>query len=676
MHSETMTLNGQQVTLETGSIARQASGAVVLTAGDTVLLATVSCAKKPSHLPFMPLTCEWRNRYAAAGRIPGSRDRREARANELETLASRLVDRSVRPLFPEHWRYDTQVMVQPLSYDGEADVATLAITGASAALSVSDIPWQGPTAGVRVCQSGGELVAFPTAAQRAECSLDLLITCNRDGIVMIEGGGDEVAEDVVLEAFSLAQRAAQPILAALDGLKAKAAPSERPVPEAVRHPDVEARVAEAGREPLLEALQVSGKHERYKALDDAQERILEALGLGEETPDVAQRGVAKECVQGLKKTLIREGILAGKRLGGRAPDEIRQITGRAGWLPRCHGSSLFTRGETQAIMTCTLGRERDAQPIETLDGHHSQAFLLHYNFPPFCVNEVKPIRGPARREIGHGHLARRALAPLIPPAEKAPYTIRLESTITESNGSSSMATICSGSMALMDAGLPIERPVAGIAMGLVKEGEQVVVLSDILGDEDHVGDMDFKVGGTEAGVTAIQLDNKIGAVPEEVMQQALQQARAGRLHIIGEMAKVIAVPRAEMNPHAPRVATVQIQPNRIGDLIGPGGKHIKGLQADTNTQIDVGDEGLVRIFAQTAVELAEAKARVVDLTGVPEIGREYEARCVSVKDFGSFVRLFQGIDGLLHGVTLTEGEQLKVRVSGVNDRGKLVLERV
>ncbi len=674
MAVETVELNGRVVTLETGEVARQASGSVLLRDGETVLLAVVTAADRPTPLDYMPLTTEYRQKLAAAGRIPGGYERREGKANELEVLVSRLVDRSVRPFFADAWRYDTQLLLHPLSYDPASDLPILAILAAAAALNVSSVPWRVPLAAVRVGRHEGELVAFPSAEQRAaggDGALDMVVSCSDAGIVMVEGGADELPEATILEAFALAQQAARPLQEALIRLREAAGAPARPVPEEARDEALEARVAAALEAPLRSALEVVEKQARAAAVSAAIGEALASLELA----DDAARKAAGAAAQALEKRLIREGVLAGRRLGGRAPHEVRAITGRVGWLPRAHGSSLFTRGETQAIVTATLGTDRDAQRLETIDGMVEHRFLLHYNFPPFSVGEVRPIRGPGRREIGHGHLARRALLATLPSREAWAYTVRLESTITESNGSSSMATVCGGTLALLDAGVPLRRPVAGIAMGLVQEGEQVVVLSDILGDEDHVGDMDFKVAGTSEGVTAIQLDNKLGALPFEVMERALAQARAGRLKILDVMAGVLAAPRPEPSRYAPRMATVRIQPNRIGSLIGPGGATIKGIRQDTGCELDVSDDGRVAIYGPSGEALAQAVARVEDLTGLPEVGREYAGRVVATKEFGAFVRLFEGVEGLLEGSTLPPGSPVRVRVTGVNDRGKLMIQR-
>ncbi|MCA8922479.1 MAG: polyribonucleotide nucleotidyltransferase [Planctomycetes bacterium] len=664
-------LGEQTVSFEVGAIARQASGSVLVQADDATLFCVVTAASKPSSLPFMPLTVEYRHKFAAVGKIPGSYQRREARASDEEVLTSRLIDRSIRPFFPDAWRCETQVVAHPLSYEPEADFQVLLINAASLALTVSDVVWDGPVAAVRVVRHEGEVVAFPRAAVRAAADLDLIVTVNRAGIVMVEGGGNEVPEADVLRALVLAQEAALPLLDLQDRLREACGVPKRERPQEERDAELAARVAELATERLDAALDVVEKHPRYEALSALRAEVLAELD-----PEGERGDAVGEAFEALKKHVIRTRTVSGRRLGGRRPDEVREISGRAGWLKRCHGSSLFTRGETQAVVTCTLGATRDAQRLETLEGDVEDTFLLHYNFPPYSVGECRPMRGPGRREVGHGHLARRALLPLLPPASESPYTIRLESTITESNGSSSMATICGGSLAMLDAGLQLPRPVAGIAMGMVQEGDEVVVLSDILGDEDHVGDMDFKVGGTELGVTAIQLDNKLGAVPREVMERALEQARLGRLHILGEMAKVLAAPREALSAHAPKVATVQIEPQRIGILIGPGGKNIQGLQEETGTRVEVDDSGLVKIFSTDAAAIEVARQRVIDRCGIPRLGEDYEGRVTGVKHFGSFVRLFEGIEGLLPGVQLGQGDTVRVRVTGVNEEGKLQIQRV
>jgi polyribonucleotide nucleotidyltransferase len=678
---ETVTLGGREVTFETGGIARQASAAVLVSQGDTVLLGVVSAARKPSaHMSYMPLMTDYRQKLAAAGKIPGGYGKREGRANELETLISRLVDRSIRPFFPDAWRCDTQVLISPLSMDPDCDLAVLSIAAASAALNLSDVPWSVPMAGVRVTQSGDAApVAFPDLAAREAADLDFVASVSREGVVMLEGGAREASEEAVLAALSLASEAAAPLQECLDRLREKAGKPKRPAPAAPEPapelaplvPQLEERLAE----PLAKALEEVVKLERYEACDAVvQEAIEWAQAQRPEDPDGA-KALARDVFEGLKKKQIRAGIKAGKRLGGRAPNEIRAISSRVGWLPRAHGSALFTRGETQSVVTATLAGLREVQRLETVQGDVRQRLLLHYNFPSFSVGEVRPNRGPGRREIGHGHLARRAILGVLPSEEEFPYTIRIESTITESNGSSSMASVCGGSMALCDAGVPLPRPVAGIAMGLVREEGQTVVLSDILGDEDHVGDMDFKVAGTSQGITAIQLDNKLGSVPREVMVQALAQAREGRLHILGEMAKVLAGPRQDLGEHAPKVVRVQIEPQRIRSLIGSGGSTINGIRDELGVEIDVQDDGGVTVYGTSASALAEAKVRIHDLTGLPVLGEVITGRVTGVKHFGSFVRLFEGIEGLLHAEQLRMGADVDVKVTGVTDDGKLQLSR-
>jgi polyribonucleotide nucleotidyltransferase len=664
---ETVTLGARELVIETGEVARQAGAAVLVSEGDTVLMAVCTAAHKPTHLPYMPLTVEYRHRMSAAGLIPGGYERREAKATSLEVLVSRVVDRSIRPFFVDGWCYDTQVILSPLSYDPESDMAPLSITAAAAALALSDVPFPVCLAGVRVARCDGELVAFPTFEQRERCDLEFVLSLSREGVVMLEGGADEASEDDILAAFALAEEAVAPLHDLMDRLS-KAARAKREVTPATLDDAVVSRVNEGGAAGVREALTIVAKHERYHALDAVRATLLDSF-------DESERDDAKAAYEKLKKRLVRESIVAGTRIGGRTPEEIREITGRVSWLPKVHGSSLFTRGETQVIATCTLAEKRRSQRIESMEGDVDHRFLLHYSFPAYCVGEVRPMRGPGRREIGHGFLARRALLPVLPSQDDWPYVMRIESTVTESNGSSSMATVCGGSMAMFDAGVPLLRPVAGIAMGLVKEGETYVILSDILGDEDHVGDMDFKVCGTERGVTAIQLDNKLGSLPMEVMRRGLEQAKAGRLHILERMAVVIAETRPALPPHAPRIEQVQIERGRIRDLIGPGGKRINGIREETGVQVDVDDDGRVTLFGPSAETISRAREQVEDLTGLPVVNREYDGRVTGVKHFGSFVRLFQGIEGLLPGAQLSVGQTIRVRVSGVNFKGKLELQR-
>lgn len=669
---ETADLDGREIVFESGEIARQAGGAVVVRDGDTVLLATVTSERTPSGADFLPLTTEFRLRYSAAGRIPGSYDRREAKPSDAETLLSRLIDRAIRPFFPAAWRNETQIIIQPLSFAPESDMAVLGIAAASAALMVSDIPWDGPVAGVRIGRFGAAPIANPRPAELGESDLDLMVAVRGDGIVMVEGSAAEVSEDILVQAFALARASAAPLIAALLRLRAP----EKAGVTADRVDDALHRFHDLARAPLRAALTIADKKARNLARAAARAEAKAALARGVDPVPENLMSHVPAWLDDIEKTLIRSEALDGRRIDGRGPRDIREISARVGWLARCHGSSLFTRGETQAIVTCTLGSDREAKSNDTLEGRQVERFLLHYSFPPYSVGETKPLRGPGRREIGHGHLARRALLAMLPREADMPYTVRLESLITESNGSSSMATVCGGTLALLAAGVDVVRPVAGIAMGLVSDGERFTVLSDILGDEDHVGDMDFKVCGTERGVTAIQLDSKLGALSDDVMTAALAQARDGRMHILDKMAPWIAEARGKASKHAPKTTTVQIEPNRIGSLVGSGGKTIKALQAETGASVEVSQDGLVRIFASSTESVERAAARVASLAGIPQLDEIYEGQVVSVQPFGSFVRIFDGVEGLLPDAALTLNTSVKVRVTGVSVRGKLVLEQI
>jgi polyribonucleotide nucleotidyltransferase len=671
MYSKTIELGERTITFESGEIARQAGGSVIVRQGKTVLLAVATAQRQPASVPFLPLTVEFQLRQAAIGRIPGGYTRREGRGADWEVLTARLIDRSLRPLFPKGWRFETQVVVNVLSYDPESEVRPLAISAAAAALTISDIPWSGPCAGISVALPEDRLVLLPGPEELAEAELALTVAASRDGLVMAEGGGAEVAEARLVEAFELACQGVAPLLELQEEMRrAIGRPKRSFVPKAALEDEPRRQLEELAGPRLAEALATSGKLARKEALALAREEILAELGDPEDPLRPLQRGHLEELASGL----IRRRTLAGQRLDGRDNEEIRAISGKVAWLPTTHGSALFTRGETQVSVTCTLGSERDAQTVDSLAGSRRRRFLLHYNFPSYSVGEVRPMRGPGRREIGHGHLARRALLPVL-PAEVS-YTVRLDAVVTESNGSSSMATVCGSSLALTDAGIELTRPVAGIAMGLVKEGDELVVLSDIQGEEDHVGDMDFKVAGTEQGVTAIQIDNKLGALPREVMGQALEQARRGRLHILARMAEIQPDGKGGVKRHAPRVATLRIERNRIRDLIGSGGATIRGIQERSGATIEVSQEGRVQVFAASADALEEATAAIERAAGVPELDRPYRAVVTSVKPFGSFVRLFEGIEGLLPGETaLRQGETVTVKVAGVNHQGKLAVVR-
>ena len=682
-----------EVSLETGRNAPQADGAVLIRQGGTVLLVTAVAAAEPrSGIDFFPLTVEYRERLSAAGRFPGGYRKREGRSSDREILSCRLVDRTIRPLFPEGFRSETQVLATVLSFEPDTDPEVLAITGAAAALHLSGIPFEGPVAGVRVAKrADGAWETFPTREDLQGATCDLVVSLGPQGLVMMEGEARELPEGELVEAIRAAEEAIRPLRELVERARREAGKEKRPFSAPGCDPAIDATVRELATSAMREALRVEGKHARAEAVAEAARRTMAdaATRLAERRaldPPAFDREVAGLLHQ-LESEELRRGVLEeNRRADGRDPEQIRPIQIEAPVLPRVHGSALFTRGETQALVVATLGTGRDEQEVESLRGVDRERFQLAYSFPSYSVGEVRPIRGPGRREIGHGNLARRALEAVLPSPELFPYTIKVESEITESNGSSSMATVCGGCLALMDAGVPIRRPVAGIAMGLITEGEKAVVLSDILGAEDHLGDMDFKVAGTEEGVTAVQLDNKVGSLPFDLLARALDQARRGRLHILAEMARVLPAPRRELSAHAPRVELLHIRPHRIRDLIGPGGRHIQDLQADTGVKIDVADDGTVRIYAVEASALPHAKRRVIDLTGEPEVGRIYRGTVTGVREFGCFVRLFQGIEGLVHaseiaegfvrdiGEVAVEGEPMVVKVLGV-DQGRIQLSR-
>jgi polyribonucleotide nucleotidyltransferase len=676
--------------IETGKIAKQAHGSAQVRFGDTVLLVTaVAASEKKEGLDFLPLTVDYQEKLYAAGRIPGSYFKREGRPSEKETLTCRLIDRTLRPLFPEGFFYETQIIALVLSADQENEPDIHAITAASTALHLSDIPFNGPVAGVRVGRVDGKLVANPTAEQRAASDLDLVVSSSKDAIVMVEGGARQLAEADMVEALLFAHAAAQPALQAQEELrkelgKPKRAFAAPPVDEALK-----AQVKELALPGVRAAYEIHEKQARYEALSKAKKAVLarfaETLGDGYFAAEKAIKGF----IEDLKYDYVRGMVLdTGKRIGGRRGDEIRTITCEVGVLPRTHGSALFTRGETQALVATTLGTSEDEQRIETLTGQVFKKFLLHYNFPPFSVGEVKFMRSPGRREIGHGALAERALRQVMPGEEaKFPYTVRVVSDILESNGSSSMASVCGGCLALMDAGVPLVAPVAGIAMGLIKEGERVAILSDILGDEDHLGDMDFKVCGTAAGITAIQMDIKISGVSREILARALEQARQGRVHILEKMTAALPAPRAEISRWAPRITTIKIRPERIKDVIGPGGKVIRDIISRTGCSINVEDDGSVAIASNNAEQVEQAIKMVKNLTQEAEIGRVYLGTVRKLAEFGAFVELFPGTDGLVHiseladkrveqvSDVLKEGDEVLVKVISVDRTGKIRLSR-
>jgi polyribonucleotide nucleotidyltransferase len=684
-HKLQIDFHGRPFSIETGRMAKQAGGSAFVVFGETVVLATATAQSTPREgIDFFPLTCDYQEKTFAAGKIPGGFFKREGRPAEKEILSSRLIDRPIRPLFPSGFNCETQVIATVLSHDKENDPDVVSIVGASTALVLSDVPFNGPIAAVRVGRLDGKFVINPTQSQIPSLDLNIVVAGSRDAIVMVEGGAQMQPEAVVLEALFTAHDAMQPLIQMQENLRGLAGKPKRQVVQVPVDAALESRVKEIGLPKLKAALQKTAKHERYDALDAAKDEVVGAFAT--EAPD-RLKDVSKAFSK-LKKQVVRDLIVKdGRRLDGRGLADVRPVSCEVELLPRTHGSALFTRGETQALVVATLGTSSDEQKIDALIGEHYKRFMLHYNFPPFSTGEVKFLRSPGRREIGHGALAERALAPIIPAEEDFPYTVRIVSEVLESNGSSSMATVCGGSLSLMDAGVPIKAPVAGVAMGLIREGDEVRVLSDILGDEDHLGDMDFKVAGTEAGVTAVQMDIKIGGVTRAIMSKALEQARESRLHILGIMNGTIATPRSDLSTYAPRIVTIKIKPDRIRDLIGPGGKVIRGICEETGAKIDVEDDGTVRVASADGPALQKALERVRAITAEAEVGRIYRGTVRKIVDFGAFVEIFPGTDGLVHisqladervrkvSDVLKEGDVIDVKVLEVDRSGKIRLSR-
>jgi polyribonucleotide nucleotidyltransferase len=674
------------LSLETGKLAKQAHGAVIVRSGDTMVLVAASRAATPRDVDFLPLTVDYREYAYASGRIPGGFFKREGKAAEKEILTSRLIDRPIRPLFPAGWRYETQIIALLMSADTENDADVLAITGASAALAVSEIPFERTVAGVRVGMVNNEYVINPTYSERKQSTLDLVVAGTRDGIVMVEAGAKEVSEPQVVGALEAAHAAIKKIVAGIEELKAAAGKKKLAVAARTITPEFYQQVENKARGPLADAMRIKGKLESYGQVDLVLSDLLASLPDGDE-----QQGEdAEHIFHELQEKIMRdEALERGVRLDGRKFDEIRPIWTETGVLPRVHGSVVFTRGETQALVSCTLGTADDQQKIEHVTGEQYKRFMLHYNFPPFSVGETGPQRGPGRREVGHGALAERALAPVIPAEEKFAYTIRLVSDILESNGSSSMASVCGGSMAMMDAGVPISSAVAGIAMGLIMDEKtgKYAVLSDIAGAEDHYGDMDFKVAGTSQGITALQMDIKVTGITSEIMAKALEQARTGRLHILGEMAKTLHATRVNMSMFAPRIITIKIPVDKIRDVIGPGGKMIRSIIERTGVKIDVEDNGQVNVASADGESAAKAIGIIQELTATPELNKTYMGKVQRITDFGAFVEIMAGTDGLLHVSEianhrvkdvrdeLKEGQQILVKVINIDPTGKIRLSR-
>jgi polyribonucleotide nucleotidyltransferase len=687
MHTRDISVGGRKISIETGRMAKQADGAVLVRSGDAVVLVTACAAASPREgIDFLPLTVDYKEYTYASGRIPGGFFKREGKPTEKEVLTSRLIDRPIRPLFPAGWRHETQIIALVLSADGDHDTDVLAITGASAALALSTIPFETTIAGVRVGQIDGKFVINPTFDERKNSQLDLIVAGTNDGIVMVEAGAKEVTEKDMVTALETAHAAIKEIIAGIDALATQAGKPKKTVAAKEFDKGFYREVEEKAYLPLTEAMKIKDKLENYSSVDEVLANLVASIPDAE----IERRSAAKAIFKELKEKVMRdEALERGRRLDGRKFDEIRPITIEVGILPRTHGSALFTRGETQALVTATLGTADDQQKIETMDGEQWKRFMLHYNFPPFSVGEVQFMRGPGRREIGHGALAERALQPMMPAEDKFPYTVRIVSDILESNGSSSMASVCGGSLAMMDAGVPLQKPVAGVAMGLIMDESsgKYAVLSDIAGAEDHYGDMDFKVTGTADGITALQMDIKVSGINAEIMTKALEQARQGRMFILGKMQETLAQSRSDVSTHAPRIITIRIPVDKIRDVIGPGGKMIRSIIERTGVKIDVEDDGRVNVASADEASAQKAISIIQELTATPELNKTYMGKVQRITDFGAFVEIMPGLDGLLHVSEiahyrvkdvrdeLKEGDSVMVKVINIDPSGKIRLSR-
>ncbi len=682
IHRKEIMWGGRKLVIETGKVARQATGSVVVTYGETTVLATAVAMKNARpDVDFFPLTVNYQEKAFAAGKIPGGFFKREGRPSEKETLTSRLIDRPIRPLFAEGFRNDTQVMCTVLSHDLENDPDIVAMIGASAALTLSGVPFMGPIGGCRVAYIDGEYVLNPLIDQLEESDLDLVVAGTADAVLMVESEAKELSEDQMLGAVTFGHREMQPVIDMIIALAEEAAKDPWTLEEEEIDEGFRTRLRELAEPGLREAYAIRAKSERQEKIAAVKESVLATLE--EEGLDTAKAG---ELFKKLEKDIVRNNILdTGIRIDGRDLKTVRPISCEVGILPRAHGAALFTRGETQALVVTTLGTGADEQIVDALDGEYREHFMLHYNFPPYSVGETSFRLAPGRREIGHGKLAWRALNPLMPSKEDFPYTVRVVSEITESNGSSSMATVCGSSLAMMDAGVPLARPVAGIAMGLIKEGDRFAVLSDILGDEDHLGDMDFKVAGTERGITALQMDIKITGITEEIMRQALAQAHDGRAHILGEMSKAMSSSREEVKETAPRITTFSIPKDKIREVIGTGGKVIREICETTGAKVDIEDDGTIKVAAASEDVAKAAVDWIKSIVAEPEVGEIYKGKVVKTVDFGAFVNFFGSRDGLVHISELAkertrqvsdvvkEGDEVYVKVLGIDDRGKVRL---
>ena len=678
-------IGGRTLCIETGKLAKQADGSVLVRYGETAVLVTAVADKKIREgVDFLPLTVDYQEMSYAAGKIPGGFLKREGRANEKEILTARFIDRPIRPLFPDGYFFETQIIATVLSADQDNEPDTLAMIGASAALEISAIPFKGPLAGVRVGRIDGEFVCNPTIPELQQSDLDLFVAGTKNAVVMVEGGANMLPEDVVLEAIWYGHECMQPLLTIQDELKRAAGKPKRDFTPSETEQELKKSVKEIVQEKLGKAIRIPEKLQRYERIDEIAHEAMETL----ESEYEGREKEIKELVAELKAKMVREMYLTEhKRIDGRSFTDIRPITCEVGILSRAHGSALFTRGETQVLATTTLGTSSDEKKIESLFGDNYKTFMLHYNFPPFSVGEVKFLRGPGRREIGHGALAERAITKVLPSNDDFPYTIRLVSDVLESNGSSSMATVCGGILSLMDAGVPIETPVGGIAMGLIKEGEDIIVLSDILGDEDHIGDMDFKVTGAREGVTALQMDIKIDGVTKDILEKALGQAREGRLHILDKMEATIAEPRKSLSEYAPKIITMEINPEKIRDVIGPGGKIIRQIIEKTGAKIDIEDSGKVSIASMDSASSDMAIEMIKEIVQEVQVEELYMGTVKKITNFGAFVEILPGIDGLVHisqlskervrnvSDVLKEGDEVLVKVLHVDENGKIKLSR-
>ncbi len=677
--------NGQPLTMETGKMARQADGAVVITYGETKVICTVVSARKMREgQGFFPLTVNYQEKFYAGGKIPGSFFRRERGTTERETLICRLIDRPMRPLFPKGYMFETQIMPTVISADMVNDPDTIAMVAASAAVAISDIPFEGPIAAVRVGRVDGTLIANPTIEQQEQSDLEIVVSGSKDAVMMVEGESNFLSEAEMLEAIFFGHEALQPLIEAQTELAKLVGLEKREFIVAETDAALEAKVVELAEAKVLEAVKIQTKQERYAALGDNRAAVKEQLAEEFE----GREDEISEILGSIEKRVVRQMVTKDRvRIDGRDMNTIRQITCETGVLPRAHGSALFTRGETQALVAATLGTKMDEQRMDNVQGMEFKKFMLHYNFPPFCVGETSMRLFPGRREIGHGMLAERSASKILPAHEDFPYTIRIVSDILESNGSSSMASVCGASLSLMDAGVPVSKAISGIAMGLIKEGDDVAILSDILGDEDHLGDMDFKVTGSPEGITALQMDIKISGVTREIMTQALDQAKEGRIHILGEMAKALDAPREELSPYAPRITSIRVKTDQVRTVIGSGGKNVRGIIEATGCAIDIQDDGTINIASTDGDAAKQAIKMIRDLTQEAEVGKLYQGLVKKVMEFGAFVEIFPGTDGLVHiseldkervkQVTdvLNEGDEVLVKCIGVDRQGKIKLSR-